>query len=102
MYQSYFVSISDTFLFNVLELFLLFYIFSVTVSAKEGDGSIHAAIQTLVRHLLLKRLEVKSKDSVLKNFFNMNKKQEELTEDENSENTFLPFLKTGINEVFYR
>ena len=74
-------------------------IFSVTVSAKEGDGSIHAAIQTLVRHLLLKKMKLKNKDVVLKNLFNMNKKPEEI--DDDSETTFLPFLKTGINEVFY-
>jgi hypothetical protein len=69
------------------------------VSAKEGDGSIHAAIQTLVRHLLLKKMKLKNKDVILKNLFNMNKKPEEI--DDDSETTFLPFLQTGINEVFY-
>lgn len=70
----------------------------MTVSAKDGDGSIHAAIQSLVRHLLLKKMKLKNKDGVLKNLFNMNKKSEEV--DDDSEATFLPFLKTGINEVF--
>ena len=69
------------------------------MSAKEGDGSIHAAIQTLVRHLLLKKMKLKNKNVILKNLFNEKKKTEE-TDDDN-ETTFLPFIKTGINEVFY-
>ncbi len=83
--------------FNCLGYFLQ--LFSVTVSAKEGDGSIHAVIQTLLRHLLLKKMKLKNKGVVLKNLFNMNEKQDEI--DEDSETTFLPFLKTGIKEVFH-
>jgi hypothetical protein len=33
--------------------------FSVTVSAKESDGSVHAAIQSLVRHMLQQRRQQK-------------------------------------------
>ena len=75
-----------------------FGLFSVTVSAKEGDGSIHAAIQTLVRHLLLKKMKLKNKNVVLKNLFNENKKAEGTDDDETA---FVPFLKTGINEVCF-
>ncbi|XP_028409943.1 uncharacterized protein LOC114532596 [Dendronephthya gigantea] len=70
------------------------FIGSVAVSAKEGDGSVHAAIQILVRHLLLTRMKIKKKDVVL---FNIGKKTKEL--DDDSEQAFLPFLSTGINEL---
>lgn len=65
------------------------------MSAKEGDGSVHAAIQTLVRHLLLKRMKVKNKDVILKNLFNSRKKHEDVEDGR----TFVPFVKTKINEV---
>ena len=69
----------------------------MTVSAKDGDGSVHAAIQSLVRHLLLKKMKLNNKNGTFKNLFNMNKKSGEI--DDDSEMIFLPFLKTGINEV---
>ena len=77
---------------------IYFVVFSVTVSAKDGDGSVHVAIQSLVRHLLLKKMKLNNKNGTFKNLFNMNKKSGEI--DDDSETIFLPFLKTGINEVF--
>lgn len=38
---------------------LCVFYFSVTVSAKESDNSVHAAIQSLVRHLLQQKMKKK-------------------------------------------
>ncbi|XP_046849007.1 uncharacterized protein LOC124442549 [Xenia sp. Carnegie-2017] len=73
------------------------FIGSVTVSAKDGDGSIYTAIQTLVRHLLNGKMKKKDKKVVLENFFNAKK----MTSNEMDDVTesFQSFPKTGIKEI---
>ena len=86
-----FSSILRVYLFSFCEIFR----FSVTVSAKEGDGSVHAAIQTLVRHLLQKQVTEKKKDKI-GNIFRSNEAKDE---DLDNEKPFVPFFKVDINEV---
>ena len=74
---------------------------SVTVSAKESDGSVHAAVQSLVRHLLQQRM--KTKPSKSKGLFGKN-----VVEDQSyvsvsplkvEEKEFVPLIKTKLAEV---
>ncbi|XP_032242481.2 uncharacterized protein LOC5516669 [Nematostella vectensis] len=76
---------------------------SVTVSAKESDGSVHAAIQSLIRHMLQKRHQQKkgglfSGDKTIeeKKFVTISPYDEEKPE-------FIPLLNTKISEfdVFF-
>ncbi|XP_071955704.1 uncharacterized protein [Antedon mediterranea] len=69
---------------------------SVAVSAKDPDGSVHIAIQALVRHLLERNL----KDSAIKKMQAVNikrKKQKKNVKDE--QNEFHPLKTVGIKEL---
>ncbi|XP_031569813.1 uncharacterized protein LOC116304247 [Actinia tenebrosa] len=76
---------------------------SVTVSAKESDGSVHAAIQSLVRHMLQQRRQQK------KGIFSGDKTIEEkkfvtLSPFEEEKKEFVPLLVVKISEfdVFFK
>ena len=79
--------------------------FSVTVSAKESDNSVHAAIQSLIRHLLqqkMKKKKLASKGGKLsKNDLELEEKNfvtiSPLEISEKKE--FIPLIVTKVPEV---
>lgn len=75
--------------------------FSVTVSAKESDGSVHAAVQSLVRHLLQQRM--KKKATKTKGLFGKNPVDEQTFVSVNllkiEDKEFVPLIKTKLSEV---
>ena len=61
-------------------MYLFFFVsFSVVVSAKDGDNSVHTSIQSLIRHLLEKHGNLKYKKKAKKK----KKKTKEFVIDEN-------------------
>lgn len=79
--------------------------FSVTVSAKESDNSVHAAIQSLVRHLLQQKMKKKRFAAKGGRFT----KNEEEMEEKNyvtispleirEKKEFIPLIVTKVPEV---
>ena len=78
--------------------------FSVTVSAKESDNSVHAAIQSLVRHLLQQKMK-KARQSSKGGMFS---KSEEIEEKNyvtispleiSEQKEFIPLIVTKVPEV---
>ncbi|XP_013382603.1 uncharacterized protein LOC106153276 isoform X2 [Lingula anatina] len=65
---------------------------SVVVSAKDSDGSVHAAVQSFVRYLLVKRLRDKPKTEEKDNKKKNKKKKKK------GDNDFEPLAEVGIKE----
>ena len=88
------ISIADVF----MQLLL---VFSVAVSAKESDGSVHAAVQSLVRHLLQQRMKRKSGNK--KGLFGNTAVEEQayvsISPLKDEEKEFVPLIHTKISEV---
>lgn len=84
---------------------LRMFCFSVTVSAKESDNSVHAAIQSLVRHLLQQKMKKKRVTAKGGRFT----KNEEEMEEKNyvtispleitEKKEFIPLIVTKVPEV---
>lgn len=87
------------------DLYLNLFYFSVTVSAKESDNSVHAAIQSLVRHLLQQKMKKKRFAAKGGKFT----KNEEEMEEKNyvtispleitEKKEFIPLIVTKVPEV---
>ena len=82
----------------------LFYFPSVTVSAKESDNSVHAAIQSLIRHLLQQKMK-DARHSLKGGMFSKNEAIDEknyvtISPLEVSEKReFIPLIVTKVPEV---
>lgn len=80
---------------------------SVTVSAKSGDGSVHTAMQSLVRHLIEHNLAdaTEKSRSIMKTLANKGKKLQENIKDKKEippEQQFQKLAVTGMPEVSIR
>ena len=79
--------------------------FSVTVSAKESDNTVHAAIQSLVRHLLQQNMKKKRFAAKGGRFTKNDEEMEEknyvtISPLENAEKKeFIPLIVTKVSEV---
>lgn len=87
---------------------LYMFCFSVTVSAKESDNSVHAAIQSLIRHLLQQKMKKKRFATKGSKF---NKNDEEMEEKNyvtispleiTEKKEFIPLIVTKVPEVIIR
>ena len=77
---------------------------SVTVSAKSGDGSVHTAMQSLVRHLIEHNLTdvTEKKRTLMKALANKGKKLEQNVKEKKEippEQQFQKLAETSMPEV---
>lgn len=76
-------------------------LYSVAVSAKNADGSVHAAIQALIRHLIERKLMDRTLDRMTEVKVNRVKVMKGKKKKKKDPKAFEPLDKTGIKEVKY-